>query len=165
MPELKHLSPKAIPAALEKAERYRLLNEPAEAESICLDILEADPENKQALITLLLAETDLFSKSYGVSHTQAKQILTRNRVDYEHAYYTGILAERPDKTQLARGAPGCGHHAYDGFREAMDWFEKAEAVRPAGIDDAVLRWKTCARMIDKNHLTARDDERIELPLE
>jgi len=165
MSELKKLSRDAIPAALEKAERYRLLNEPAEAESICLDVLAAEPENQQALITLLLAVTDRFSKSYGVSDTQAKQILTRIRGKYEHAYYSGILAERRAKAQLARGAPGCGHQAYEGFREAMDWFEKAEALRPAGNDDALLRWNTCARMIDKNHLTAREDERIELPLE
>jgi hypothetical protein len=38
MSELKSLSKEAIPAALEKAMRYRLLNEPAEAESICLDV-------------------------------------------------------------------------------------------------------------------------------
>src|SRR6266853_1863635 len=100
MPELKSLSKEAIPAALEKAERYRLLNEPGEAESICLDILETDPENQPALITLLLALTDRFSKSYGVSDTQAKQILTRIRGEYEHAYYSGILAERRAKAQL-----------------------------------------------------------------
>ena len=165
MSDLKTLSKNAIPGALEKAERYRLLNEPAEAESICLDVLAADPENQQALITLLLAVTDRFSKTCGVSDTQAKQILTRIRGEYEHAYYRGILAERLAKAQLARGAPGSGHHAYEGFREAMYWFEKAEAVRPAGNDDALLRWNTCARMIEKNHLSAREDERIELPLE
>src|SRR6266513_5394278 len=165
MSELKQLSPHAIPSALEKAERYRLLNEPAEAESICLDVLEADPGNQHALITLLLAITDRFSKGYGVSDTQAKEILGKIKGDYERAYYSGILAERRAKAQLARGTPGCGHQAYEGFREAMDWFEKAEAVRPAGHDDDLLRWNTCARMIDKNHLTAREDERIELQLE
>ena len=86
MPELKILSKDAIRGALEKAERYRLLNEPAEAESICLDVLAAEPENQEALIMLLLAVTDRFSKSYGVSDTQAKQILTRIRGEYEHAY-------------------------------------------------------------------------------
>src|SRR5213596_3816698 len=166
MSELKQLSKDAIPHALEKAERYRLLNEPAEAESICLDVLAADPENQQALITLLLAVTDRFSKTYGVSDTQAKQILTRIRGEYEHAYYSGILAERLAKAQLARGAPGCGHHAYEGFREAMDWFEKAEAVRPAGHDDALLRWNTCARIIERNKLVPREEEEpIEFPLE
>jgi hypothetical protein len=46
MSELKSLHKDAIPAALGKAERYRLLNEPGEAESICLDILHVDPENQ-----------------------------------------------------------------------------------------------------------------------
>ena len=41
--DLKPLSKDAIPAALAKAERYRLLNEPGEAESICLDVLRIDP--------------------------------------------------------------------------------------------------------------------------
>jgi hypothetical protein len=43
MVELKRLSAEAIPAALEKALRYRLLNEPAEAESICHDVLHIGP--------------------------------------------------------------------------------------------------------------------------
>src|SRR5207302_10927793 len=141
MSEWKTLSKNAIPGALEKAERYRLLNEPAEAESICLDILAAEPENQQALVTLLLAVTDRFSKSYGVSDTQAKQILTRIRGKYAHAYYSGILAERRAKAQLARGAPGCGHQAYERFCEAMEWFDKAEAVRTSGNDAALLSRK------------------------
>jgi hypothetical protein len=165
MSELKQLSTDAIPGALEKAERYRLLNEPAEAESICLDVLAAEPENQEALIILLLAVTDRFSKSYGVSDTQAKEILRRITGEYEQAYYSGILAERRAKAQLARGTPGCAHQAYESLREAMHWFERAESVRPAGNDDAVLRWNTCARMIAKNQLTAREDENIEPPLE
>lgn len=165
MPELKPLSKEAIPAALEKAQRYRLLNEPAEAESICLDVLQADPENQSALITLLLAVTDRFSKGYGVSDTQANQLLARVKGDYERAYYAGILAERRAKAKLAQGAPGASHYAYDGLREAMDCFEKAEAIRPPGNDDALLRWNTCARMIERNKLIAREEERIEPPLE
>ena len=165
MDDLKPLSTDAIPSALEKAERYRLLNEPAEAESICLDVLRAEPENQRALITLLLAMTDRFSKGYGVSDTQAKETLSKIQGEYERAYYSGILAERRAKAQLARGTPGSHHHAYEGFREAMHWFEKAEAVRPAGNDDALLRWNTCARMIERNQLTAREEDRIEQPLE
>src|SRR5437773_10219819 len=94
MSELKALHKEAIPAALEKATRYRLLNEPAEAESICLDVLRADPENQEAIITLLLALTDRFTKGYGVSDTQIKQLLARIRSEYERAYYAGIFAER-----------------------------------------------------------------------
>jgi hypothetical protein len=165
MSDLKPLSREAIPAALEKARQYRLLNEPAEAESICLDVLKADPENQQAIITLLLAVTDRFSKGYGVSDTQAKELLARVTGDYERAYYAGILAERRAKAKLAQGTPGSSHYAYDGLREAMHYFEKAEALRPAGNDDALLRWNTCARIIAKNRLVAREEEKIEPPLE
>lgn len=166
MPDhLKRLSTEAIAGALEKAARYRLLNEPAEAESICLDVLEIDPANQDALITLLLAITDRFSKGYGVSDTQAQELVGRLKGEYERAYYRGILAERRAKAQLARGTPGSANLAYEGFREAMHWFEKAEAVRPAGNDDALLRWNTCARMISRNQLSAREDDRVEQPLE
>ena len=165
MSDLKALSPAAIPAALEKAERYRLLNEPGEAESICLDILQADPENQSAIITLLLAITDRFGKGYGVSDTQLKDLLSRVKGDYESAYYRGILAERKAKSKLAQGTPGSRFHAHDGFREAMTWFEKAEAIRPAGNDDALLRWNTCARIIEKNRLVPRDEDNVEPPLE
>ncbi len=165
MSELKSLSREAIPTALEKAERYRLLNEPAEAESICLDILATDPENQKALITLLLAVTDRFSKGYGVSDTQAGELLARVKGEYERAYYAGILAERRAKAKLAQGAPGASHYAYDELCEAMRRFEIAEAVRPPGNDDALLRWNTCARMMTKNKLTAREEDRTEPPFD
>jgi len=166
MPELKKLSKEAIPAALEKANRYRLLNEPGEAESICLDVLKADPHNQEAIITLLLALTDRFTRGYGVSDTQAKELLSRVQGDYERAYYTGILSERRAKAKLSQNTPDCRFQAYELFHDAMEWFEKAESVRPPGNDDAVLRWNTCARIIEQNKLVAREeDERTEFPLE
>src|ERR1700722_16262182 len=60
MNDFKPISPDAVPLALEKAERYRLLNEPAQAESICLDVLAVDPDNQRALVMLLLALSDQF---------------------------------------------------------------------------------------------------------
>jgi hypothetical protein len=166
MSELKALSKEAIPAALEKAMRYRLLNEPAEAESICLDVLKADPENQEAIITLLLALTDRFEKGYGVSDTQAKELLSRIKSEYDRAYYSGIVAERRAKVKLTQNTPDCRFQAYELFREAMDWFEKAEAIRPVGHDDTLLRWNTCARIIERNKLIPRgEEERIEFPLE
>ena len=166
MSDLKSLHREAIPAALEKATRYRLLNEPAEAESICLDVLKTDPENQEAIITLLLALTDRFTKGYGVSDTQIKQLLGRIRGDYERAYYSGIFAERRAKTKLTQNTPGCRFQAYELLHEAMDCFEKAEAIRPPGNDDALLRWNTCARIIERNRLVPREEEEpIEFPLE
>ncbi len=166
MPDLKPLSREAIPAALEKAMRYRLLNEPAEAESICLDVLKADPENQEAIITLLLAVTDRFTKGYGVSDTQAKELLRQIKGDYDRAYYGGISAERRAKTKLTHNTPDSRFQAYDLLREAMSSFEQAEKMRPHGNDDALLRWNTCARMLEKNKLVPRDEEeRVEFSIE
>jgi hypothetical protein len=128
--------------------------------------LKADPENQDATITLLLAVTDRFEKGYGVSDTQAKQLLARIKGEYERAYYTGIVAERRAKVKLAQNTPDCRFQAYDLLHEAMSWFEKAEAIRPPGHDDALLRWNTCARIIAQNKLEPRaEEERIEFPLE
>lgn len=166
MSQLKPLSKEAIPAALEKAMRYRLLNEPAEAESICLDILKTDPENQEAIITLLLAVTDRFSKGYGVSDTQPKELLARIKGEYERVYYSGIFAERRAKTKLAQNTPDCRFQAYDLFQEAMNSFAKAEGIRPSGNDDALLRWNACARMVERNKLVPRDpEERVEYSIE
>ena len=166
MSELKRLHKDAIPTALEKAERYRLLNEPGEAESICLDILAVDPENQQAIIMLLLALTDRFEKGYGVGETQTKELLARLKSEYDRAYYSGIVAERRAKMKLRQNMPGCRFQAYDLLREAMSWFEKAEPLGPPGHDDAILRWNTCVRIIERNKLVPRDEEEpIEFPLE
>jgi hypothetical protein len=166
MPDLKSLSKEAVPAALEKAVRYRLLNEPAEAESICLDVLKTNPDNQEAIIILLLALTDRFTKGYGVSDTQIKQLLGRIHDEYERAYYSGIFAERRAKTKLTQNTPGCRFQAYELFREAMSWFERAEAIRPPGNDDALLRWNTCVRIIEQNKLVPREEEEpMEFPLE
>ncbi|HYY35938.1 MAG TPA: hypothetical protein VE867_06170 [Candidatus Binatia bacterium] len=166
MSELKRLHKDAIPAALEKAERYRLLNEPGEAESICLDILAVEPENQHAVITLLLALTDRFEKGYSVSETQTKELLARMKSEYDRAYYTGIVAERRAKAKLRQNTPDCRFQAYDLFRDAMIAFAEAESMRPPGNDDALLRWNTCARIIERNKLVPRhEEERVELPLE
>jgi hypothetical protein len=166
MPELKSLHKDAIPAALEKAERYRLLNEPGEAESICLDILHVDPENQHAIIMLLLALTDRFEKGYGVSDSQTKELLSRLRSEYDRAYYSGIVAERRAKMKLRQNTPDSRFQAYDLLREAMSWFERAEPIGPSGHDDALLRWNTCARIIERNKLVPRvEEEPIEFPLE
>jgi hypothetical protein len=147
---LKVLRAGAIPAALERAERYRLLNEPMQAESICLDILKADPANQQALILLLLSITDQFENSHSVERASA--LLLRLSDEYHRTYYQGIVYERRARAQLHRSAPGGGTTAYHLLREAMQCYERAETMRPADNDEALLRWNTCARTIMSEHL-------------
>jgi tetratricopeptide (TPR) repeat protein len=163
--ELKRLSKEAIPAALDKALRYRLLNEPTEAESICHDVLEIDPNNQEALVTLLLALTDRFSEGYAVSVTQARDILARLSDPYERAYYAGIICERQGKARLEQGHPGADYDAYEFLTEAMTWYEKAEALRPPKNDDALLHWNTCARIIMGHGLTPRTEEKVDFAFE
>jgi hypothetical protein len=153
--ELKSLSSESIPAALEKAERYRLLNDPIPAESICLDILRVEPENQKALITLILAMSDNLASNYSVGDAQIKDFVAKIKDEYKRAYYTGIVYERRAKAILHSGPEGSQSTAYELFLQAMDWFEKAEAIRPEGNDEAILRWNGCARMIDSNNLRPR----------
>lgn len=150
--ELKPLSQEAIPAALDKANRYRLLNEPGAAESIYLDILAVDPDNQDALKNIVLAMSDRFGKDYAIGDARITEYITRIKGDYERTYYTGIMYERRAKATLARDGVG----AYELFRQAMTCFETAEAMRPAGRDDAILRWNGCVRIITRNNLAPRD---------
>ncbi len=87
--ELKPISREAIPRALQKAERYRLLNQSWATESICQDVLEADPSHQQALVM------------------------------------------------------------EESLRAAMRSFEQAEGLRQPGNDDAILRWNTCVRTLER----------------
>lgn len=159
MIKLKRLSKKGIPAALDKAERYRLLNEPQEAESICLDVLEIDPKNQKALVMLFLALTDRFGEDSSPDPEQTRDVLSNIRDKYKRLYYEGILCERQAKATLKRAMPGSSFDAYEWLGEAMDFFQKAEAIRPTGNDDAILRWNTCARIIAQNKLVRREQER------
>ena len=147
--ELKRLSPQAIPMALERADRYRLLNEPAEAESICHDILAVEPDNQKALITLILAITDQFGhEGIRVDDARGSDLLPRLQDEYTRYYYAGVMAERRAHSGLTHRMRGTV--AYELLREAMGWYEKAETLRPAGNDEAILRWNTCARMLNRN---------------
>ena len=149
---LKPIDREAIPRALEKVERYRLLNEPEEAESICLDILAVEPDNQQALVMLVLALSDQLHTDCTECYARAQALLPRLGDEYERCYYAGILCERSGSAQIDRGGPGRDATAYAWLREAMGWYEKAEAVRPPQNDDAILRWNTCARIIMKHSL-------------
>ena len=143
--QLKAISKDGIPEAISKTELYRNLNEPGEAESICRDILAVDPENQAALRLLGLAITDQFNGSPADRYNEAGSIFQSLSNEYERLYYTGILHERQAKAQLAAGRPP--YTVAPLFEEALDYFERAEAIRPHGNDDAILRWNRCVRIL------------------
>jgi hypothetical protein len=157
--ELKPLSHDAVAGALAKAERYRLLNEPEEAESICQDILAIDPAHQPALITLILAITDQFRDQISGNVARAQGLLPRLTSEYDRLYLNGLACERRAKAYLAQSGLKANAGAYDWLREAMRLFEQAEKVRPAGNDDAVLRWNACVRTLERHpHLRPEPDE-------
>jgi len=119
--ELKSLSREAIPAALEKAHRYRLLNQPEQSVSICEDILRQSPDHQEALTTLLLALTDRFTDARPASPAQVRALLPRLHGDYERKYYAGLIAEREGIAWFKSDKPRCGEAAFHCFREAMEF--------------------------------------------
>ncbi len=163
MIELKPITKEGVPRALEKIERYRLLNEPAEAESICRDILNVDPGHQKALIMLILTLSDQFSK--GVTEKEASTLLNQLKDNYQRSYYRGIILERLAKAALTRSGHGGHFDAYEWLLEAMEAFEEAGAIRPPGNDDSLLRWNACARTIERYRLSPRGKEMAEPPLE
>jgi len=120
------------------------------AESICEDILATEPDNRQALVTMILAVTDQF-RDHGVGeHTaRARALIPRLTEEYERLYYAGyhLRATRPR-------APGA--------RPARRWADRARLVRRRheplrtvdgrppnrSNDDPVLRWNACARTLN-----------------
>src|SRR5882724_12648362 len=103
--KLKSISKAGIPEAISKAEVYRSLNEPEEAESICRDILAVDPQHQLALRLLGLALTDQFNGGASDRCRETEEIFQRLSDPYERLYYAGILYERRAKAQFNAGQP------------------------------------------------------------
>lgn len=155
---LKPISAGSVVGALGRAERYRLLNEPSEAESICLDILAVDAENELASISLVLALTDQIpqdARAFDKALAAAAQLKT----PYDRTYYTGIAWERRAKARHHRSGQGGRHDVYEWIVKALRLFEEASASRAAGNDDAILRWNACVRYLERHkELAARVEE-------
>jgi hypothetical protein len=161
--ELKPISHDSLAGALAKAERYRLLNEPGEAESICRDILAVEPDNQPALISLILALTDQIADD---SHafTNALLMVDRLQAPYDRTYYAGIAWERRAKVRHHGGAQGAHHYVYEWIVTALDLFEKAEPLRASGNDDAILRWNACVRFLCQHKELSPRTEDIPEPI-
>lgn len=156
--KLKTISKAGIPEAISKAEIYRSLNEPEEAESICRDVLAVDPRHQLAVRLLGLAITDEFCGDAHDRHREAEALFQGLVEPYERLYYTGLLHERRAKAQLRAGRSP--HTLAPLFEEAMRCFSEAERIRPAGNDDAILRWNRCARLL-QDHPGFREEREAE----
>jgi hypothetical protein len=164
MSQLKPLSMAAIPGALAKVERYRLLGEPGEAESICLDILNVEPGNREALIGLILALTDQFAGELS-RVDRATEVWSQLTDEYERAYYGGIICERKAKALLKQGSIGSTRAAVLALREALACYARAEPLRPPDNDEAILRWNACVRLLERYPVEVPDEDRQTLMLE
>jgi hypothetical protein len=148
--ELKPLTPSGIPGAIEKAKQYRVLNEPATAESICRDILLVDSQHLEGRILLLLTLTDLFARGIPGRYEEALQIAQALPDPYDRAYYTGIVQERRAKAHHRAGTPASGALGWEWTVRALKSFAEAERLRPPGDDKAILRWNACVRRLRAN---------------
>lgn len=160
---LKPISRDSLDGALAKAERYRLLNEPTEAESICRDILEVAPANREARISLILALTDEFPQD---DRAFASAISETGSLDsgYDRAYYGGIAWERRAKAFHDAGRPGSSGRVYEWIVKALGLFEEAERLRPAGNDDPILRWNACVRFLERHKSIKPATEDVKEPI-
>jgi hypothetical protein len=162
MPSLKPITREGIPAALQKAHRYRVLNDSSAAESICLDVLAVDPTNVDALVTHVLAITDQFGSGHVDDLRRAIEAVSKLEDPYKNRYYQGIIAERWAKSILARGLPRAEEMAWEWIDKALAAYGKAESLRTPGNDEAILRWNTCVRLLEREpHLKPREAEDYE----
>ncbi|APR81031.1 Hypothetical protein A7982_06378 [Minicystis rosea] len=145
--ELKRLPEGTLDGAMAKAEHYRDLNQPDEAESICRDVLDIDPLHQMALRTLGLALTDRLHHERHRVFDEALVVFKKLHSEYERAYYTGITWERVAKVQLEQGEP---RNALHSFEKALDLFERAETLGAGKTADPILRWNRCVRAL-KTH--------------
>jgi hypothetical protein len=166
MTKLKSISKESVPHALEKAERYRLLNEPFLAESICLDVLAVEPESRAALVTYVLALCDQVALGELSVMRRAQAAVAKLKAEYERSYYGGIVFERRAMSHLHHDRHGARDAAYFDLRAAMDLYDKAAAQKPdSAHDDAVLRYNTCVRLIELHDLREPAHEPGDYPLE
>ena len=147
MYELKRLSSRTnLVEALERAKHYRDLNQPEEAESICRDVLDADPDQAEAWKTLGLALTDQFPRAWRDVFDEAQRVFAKLPSEFERVYYAGVAWERLGKAQL--DAHQIDNAAF-AFEQALAHYDRALAIDPSSADP-VLRWNRCVRVLQKH---------------
>ena len=147
--ELKTLEKADLDAALATAQASWSEMRADDVESICLDILEADPENQNALELLLRSRIELLKKGLpqGVAH--AEELIPRLESDFDKAFFSGMLREGQARYLIEKRGKQSSNVAYSWFRHAMDNFEEAHSKDPGRIE-AQLHWNACLRTLKNN---------------
>lgn len=145
---LKRITREGIATALQKAHRYRVLNDSAAAESICLDVLAVDPQNEEALVMHVLTITDQFVAGRAEDLKRAESAVERLADAYKKWYYRGIVCERWAKGLIARNVPRGEQMAWDWVERAFEAYAAADKIKAPGNDEAILRWNACVRLLE-----------------
>ena len=165
MHEIKPLPAGDVGAALVLAEKSRMAGEPEAADSMCIDVLEVEPENQEALVLLLLARTDLLDRGLPRSVERAREVLPRLATEYAQAYYAGLICERQARYLLSQRGRRSGFVAWEWFRYALDHYGEAARLDPARLEP-VLRGNTCVRLVERNrHCVPEEDDITEHEIE
>lgn len=164
IPDLKPITREGVAAALQKAHRYRLLNDSVAAESICLDVLAVEPGNVEAIVTHVLSITDQFGGGNSGDLARAETAVAGLVDPYANAYYHGIICERWAKSIVMRRVPRAGEMAFAWVEKALAWYAKAEALRSPSNDEAILRWNSCVRMLQRDPSLRSREEEAYVPL-
>jgi tetratricopeptide (TPR) repeat protein len=143
---LKRLPRANLEAAIARAEHYRDLNQPEEAESICRDVLDVDGTHQAAWAILGLAITDRFPSHEAGLLEEAIAAFEHLEDAYERTYHIGVAWERAAKAHLERQE---AHSAVTAFEHALSLFERSEQMRPDS-PDPILRWNRCVRLLSSH---------------
>ena len=146
----------AIGQALEKARQYRSLMEPEIAESICLDVLHVQPDNQDVLVIYILALLDQIPHpETQIEVKSIERIIDKLNSEYQRYYYSGLLHERMARYMITQTMSHS--FAYDYFYQALRCYYQAQKIIPAQNEEAILRWNSCIRTIEKEKLKPRQD--------
>ena len=143
---MKRLPRASLEAALAKAEHYRDLNQPEEAESICRDVLDVDASSQRAWKLLGLALTDRLPTHKVGLLEQAVEAFERLSDEYERVYHLGVAWERAAKAHLERNE---AHNAVIAFEHALKLYETAGNMKPESADP-IVRWNRCVRLLSEH---------------
>lgn len=147
--DLKILETGEIDAALAAAEACWSRSEVEVAQSICQDILEADPDHPTALELLFLSRVALLSKGLPKGVERAQELIPRFGSEFDRAFFSGVLRETQARYLLERRGRHSSFVAYSWFRHAMDDFDEASTKDP-NRPEPRLHWNACLRTLQAN---------------